>query len=141
MVTAVIAGWWLQRGIHYSESYTGQSPWSDVRDLEALGVMLALKVYEADLVQAFPSASLPPAPNGQPVIAQMPPSSRMHNESGTELFVHVDQAWYGHPAAGFALATKLCRCFTGRNTLPDEEQCTVPLSQNPAQPVVFQNIP
>lgn len=137
---AVIAGWWLQRGVHYSESYTGQSPWSDVRDLEALGVMLALTVYEADLVQAFPSASLPPAPNGQPVIAQFPSSSRLYDASGAELFANVDQAWYGHPAAGFALASKLCRCFTGQHIHSDEEQCTVPLQQHPAQPVVFKAI-
>lgn len=134
---AVIAGWWLRRGVHYAESYTGQTPWSDVRDLEALGVQLGLRVYEADLVQAYPFASMPPSPDGSPVVAQMPPSSRMYAADGNERFVHVDQAWYGHPAAGFALATKLCRCFTGRNILSDEEQCTVPLLQHPNQPVVF----
>ena len=134
---AVIAGWWLKRGIHYEESYTGQTPWSDVRDLEALGVNLKLRVYEADLVQAFPFADMPPAPNGEPVVAVLPTSSKMYDEHGKELFVEADQAWYGHPAAGCALAMMVCRMFTGRDIRPGEEQCTVRLVQHPSQPVVF----
>ena len=134
---AVIAGWWLKRGVHYEESYTGQSPWSDVRDLEALAVNLRLRVYETDLVQAFPFASMPPAPNGEPVIVEMPAGSKMFNAAGLELFAHADQAWYGHPAAGFALACKLCRVFTGRGLKHDEERCTVQMVQHPSQPVVF----
>ena len=134
---AVIAGWWLKRGVHYEESYTGQTPWSDVRDLEAVGVNLKLRVHEADLVQAFPFAGMPPAPNGEPVVAVMPASSKMYTEEGLELFVVADQAWYGHPAAGNALARKVCRMFTGRGIEPGEERCTVQLVQHPSQPVVF----
>jgi hypothetical protein len=134
---AVIAGWWLKRGVHYADSYTGQSPWSDVRDLESLGVSMRLRVYEADLVQAFPFASMPPAPNGEPVIAEMPTSSKIFTKEGAEMFVHADQAWYGHPAAGNALAELLCRVFTGRGVKSGEERCTVRLVQHPAQPVVF----
>ena len=37
---AVLAGHWLKRGIDYTESYTGSSPWSDVLDLESLAVSL-----------------------------------------------------------------------------------------------------
>ena len=39
--------------VHYEEHYTGQTPWSDVRDLESLGVNMRLHVYVTDLVQAF----------------------------------------------------------------------------------------
>ena len=134
---AVIAGWWLKRGVHYAESYTGQTPWSDVRDLESLGVNMRLRVYETDLVQAFPFAEMPPAPNGEPVIAEMPASSKIFTAAGLEMFAHADQAWYGHPAAGHALAVKLCRMFTGRGIPSDEERCTVRMVQHPSQPVVF----
>ena len=134
---AVIAGWWLQKGVHHEESCTGQTPWSDVRDLEAIAVNLRLAVYEADIVMAFPFAKMPDAPNGKPVVAVMPASSKMFSENGDELFVHVDQAWCGHPAAGFALARMLCDRFTGRNAKPGEEPCSINLVRHPAQPVVF----
>ena len=44
--------------VHYEEHYTGQTPWSDVRDLESLGVNMRLHVYVTDLVQA-PGAGIP----------------------------------------------------------------------------------
>ena len=50
---AVLAGFWLKRGIDYVESYSGSSPWSDVLDLESLSVNLRLRNYEADLSQAY----------------------------------------------------------------------------------------
>ena len=108
-----------------------------MRDLESLGVNLKLRVYEADLVQAFPFADVPPAPNGEPVVAVMPASTKMYTKEGLELFVVADQAWCGHTAAGNALARKLCRMFTGRGTEPGEERCAVQLVQHPSQPVVF----
>jgi hypothetical protein len=134
---AVIAGWWLKRGVHYEDSYTGQTPWSDVRDLESLGVNMRLRVYETDLVQAFPFAGMPPAPNGEPVVAEMPTSSKIFTKEGLEMFAHADQAWYGHPAAGNALSALMCRVLTGRGIKPGEERCKVRLVQHPSQPVVF----
>ena len=134
---AVIAGWWLKRGVHYAESYTGQTPWSDVRDLESLACNMRLIVSETDLVQAFPFAGMPSAPNGEPVVAEMPASSKIFTEAGLEMFAHADQAWYGHPAAGNALAALLCRVLTGRDIKPGEERCSVRMEQHPSQPVVF----
>ena len=95
---AVLAGFWLKRGIDYVESCSGSdsSPWSDVLDLESPSVNLRLRNYEADLSQAYMFAPMPPAPNGEPVIAVMSPGARTHDADGRQLNLLVQQCWHGH---------------------------------------------
>ena len=132
----VVAGWWLERGVHYAESYSGMGPWSDIMDLECVAVNFRLQCYEADLSSAYPFAPMPPAPNGDPVIAISTPGVRVFRD-GAPLNLGVDQAWYGHPASGFALARLMHNKFLNRNMAPDDVPCPVPFIQCPYQPVLF----
>ena len=134
---AVLAGFWLKRGIDYVESYSGSSPWSDVLDLESLSVNLRLRNYEADLSQAYMFAPMPPAPNGEPVIAVMSPGARTYDADGRQLNLLVQQCWYGHPVSGFGLARLLHDRLINRNLKPGQQRCTTPFEQCPTQPVVF----
>ena len=133
-----IAGWHLRKGIDYVESYSGMTPWSDVLDLESLAAMLGLEVWEADLTQAYAFAPMPPTPSGDPVIAESCPGVQVREEDGTILNQEADQAWYGHPAAGYALAKYLHGALTGINPDSGVEVCPVPFVQNPFQPCMFQ---
>ena len=132
----VVAGWWLERGVHYTESYSGMGPWSDVMDIECAAVNFRLTCYEADLSSAYPFASMPPAPNGDPVIAISTPGVRVFRD-GKPLNLGVDQAWYGHPASGFALARLMHNKFLNRDMQPGDVPCPVPFVQCPHQPVLF----
>ena len=133
-----IAGWHLRRGTDYTESYSGMTPWSDVLDLESLAALLGLEVWEADLKQAYAFAPMPPTPNGTPVIAMSCPGVQVHDADGTLLHQQADQAWCGHPSAGFALAKHLHGALTGVNPSDGVEVCPVPFVQNPFQPCMFQ---
>ena len=132
-----IAGWHLRRGTDYTESYSGMTPWSDVLDLESLAALLGLEVWEADLKQAYAFAPMPPTPSGAPVIVMSCPGALVHDDDGALLHQQADQAWYGHPAAGFALAKHLHGALTGVNAPPGAEVCPVPFVQNPFQPCMF----
>lgn len=134
---AVLAGYWLKRGIDYVESYTGSSPWSDVLDLESLSVNLRLRNYEADLSQAYMFAPMPPAPNGEPVIAIMSPGVRTYNDAGQRLNLKVQQCWYGHPVSGFGLARLLHDRLLNRHLRSGDIPCPIPFEQCPTQPVIF----
>ena len=133
-----IAGWHLRRGIDYTESYSGMTPWSDVLDLESLAALLGLDVWEADLAQAYAFAAMPDTPSGEPVIAVSCPGAQVHDADGFLLHQQADQAWYGHPSAGYALAKHLHGALTGVNPPPGAEVCPVPFVQNPFQPCMFQ---
>ena len=132
----VVAGWWLERGVHYTESYSGMGPWSDIMDIECAAVNFRLKCYETDLSSAYPFASMPPAPNGDPVIAISTPGVRVFRD-GKQLNLGVDQAWYGHPASGFALARLMHNKFLNRDMKSGDVPCPVPFVQCPHQPVLF----
>ena len=132
-----IAGWHLRRGTDHAESHSGMTPWSDVLDLESLAALLRLDVWEADLKQACAFAPMPPTPNGAPVIAMSCPGVQVHDSDGTLLHQQADQAWYGHPSAGFALAKHLHGALTGINPSDGVEVCPVPFVQNPFQPCMF----
>ena len=132
----VVAGWWLERGVHYAESYSGMGPWSDIMDIECAAVNFRLQCYEADLSSAYPFATMPPAPNGDPVIAISTPGVRVFRD-GRPLNLGVDQAWYGHPASGFALARLMHNKFLNRDMKPGDVPCPVPFVQCPYQPVLF----
>ena len=133
-----IAGWHLRRGTDYTESYSGMTPWSDVLDLESLAALLGLDIWEADLKQAYAFAPMPSTPSGAPVIAMSCPGAQVRDADGVLLHQQADQAWYGHPAAGFALAKHLHSALTGVNALAGVEVCPVPFVQNPFQPCMFQ---
>ena len=133
-----IAGWHLRRGVDYTESYSGMTPWSDVLDLESLSALLGLAVWEADLTQAYAFAAMPPTPSGASVIAVSCPGAQVHDTDGTLLHQQADQAWCGHPSAGYALARHLHGALTGVNPPPGAEVCPVPFVQNPFQPCMFQ---
>ena len=49
----VVAGWWLERGAHHTESHSGMGPWSDIMDMECAAVNIRLKCYETDLFRLF----------------------------------------------------------------------------------------
>ena len=134
---AVLAGYWLKRGIDYVESYSGSSPWSDVLDLESLSVNLRLRNFEADLSQAYMFAAMPPAPNGRPVIAIMSAGARTYDANGQQFNLLVQQCWYGHPVSGFGLARTLHDRFINRKLKPGQQPCPIPLEQCPTQPVIF----
>ena len=133
-----IAGWHLRRGIDYTESYSGMTPWSDVLDLESLAALLGLSIWEADLTQAYAFAAMPSTPSGEPVIAVSCPGAQVHDADGVLLHQQADQAWYGHPSAGYALASHLHGALTGVNPPPGAEVCPVPFVQSPFQPCMFQ---
>ena len=133
-----IAGWHLRRGIDFTESYSGMTPWSDVLDLESLAALLGLDIWESDLTQAHAFAAMPATPSGAPVIAVSCAGVQVHDEDGVLLHQQADQAWYGHPSAGYALAKHLHGALTGVNPPPGAEVCPVPFVQNPFQPCMFQ---
>jgi hypothetical protein len=132
-----LAGWHLRKGIDFTESWSGTTPWSDVLDLESLAAILRLEIWECDLTCAYAFARMPPTPSGDPVIAASSPGIQVFNDAGQLQHQCADQAWYGHPAAGFALAQHLHGALTGHNPPPGTEVCTVPFIQNPYQPCIF----
>ena len=132
-----IAGWHLQRGVDYTESYSGMTPWSDVLALECLATMLGWDVHESDLTQAYAFAAMPATPSGDPVIATSAPGVQVYDTDGTAMNQHADQAWYGHPAAGFALAKHIHGLLTGINPPAGKEVCPIPFAQNPFQPCMY----
>jgi len=132
-----IAGFHLKRGVDFTESYSGMTPWSDVMIMESLAALLGLYIWEADLAQAYAFAPMPPTPNGEPVIVQSSPGAQVYDDDGHLLHQQADQAWYGHPAAGFALAKHLHSHLTGVNAPDGIEVCPIPFKQNPFQPVMY----
>ena len=80
---------------------------------------------------------MPPTPNGEPVIVQSSPGAQVYDDDGHLLHQQADQAWYGHPAAGFALAKHLHSHLTGVNAPDGIEVCPIPFKQNPFQPVMY----
>ena len=48
-----------------------------------------------------------------------------------------DQAWYGHPAAGYALSKHIHGLITGIDPPADKEICPIPFVQNPFQPCMY----
>ena len=132
-----LAGWHLRKGTDFVESWSGTTPWSDVLDLESLAALLRLEVWECDLTCAYAFARMPPTPSGDPVIAVSSPGMQVFDDDGRLQHQCADMAWYGHPAAGFALAQHLHGALTGDRPPDSVEVCTVPFVQNPYQPCMF----
>ena len=132
-----IAGWHLRRGVDFTESYSGMTPWSDVLALESLSALLGLDVHESDLTQAYAFARMPDTPSGEPVIAVSASGVQVHDTDGTLMHQQADQAWYGHPAAGYALSKHIHGLVTGIDPPAGKEVCPIPLVQNPFQPCMY----
>ena len=137
-IRIVMAGFGLVRGTDYTESYVGAPPISNLRGLEAVAIMLGLRVAEMDLKMAYTCATMPAVPNtDEPV--QMTPCAGIKTFdvlTGVLELLDLLQALYGHPAAGAGLAQELHAAFTGQTT----PTCSVPLVQSAAQPCVFKAV-
>jgi len=132
-----IAGWHLRRGVDFTESYSGMTPWSDVLALESLSALIGLDIHESDLTQAYAFARMPDTPSGEPVIAVSAPGVQVYDDDGTLKHQEADQAWYGHPAAGYALSKHIHGLITGIDPPADKEICPIPFVQNPFQPCMY----
>ena len=132
-----IAGWHLRRGVDFTESYSGMTPWSDVLALESLAALLGLDVHEWDLAQAYAFARMPDTPSGEPVIVLSAPGTQVHDADGALENQQADQAWYGHPAAGTALSKHTHGLVTGIDPPAGKEVCPIPFLQNPFQPCMY----
>ena len=76
----VLAAWNLQRGVDYTESYTGTAPASDLKDLTVMAVELGLSTQEMDATKAYINAKMPVLPNGKQVTARLPNGLRLYND-------------------------------------------------------------
>ncbi|PHR10089.1 MAG: hypothetical protein COB29_01225 [Sulfitobacter sp.] len=131
----VIAAFGLEQGRDFVESYVGCAPISDLRDLEVMALHYGLSVYEIDLTQAYCWMPMPPSPDGEPVIMVPAPGARVRSEDGKVLYLQLDQALYGHPASGFALARGVHDRLINRGNFA--EVCPIPFEQSATQPVIF----
>ena len=96
-------------------------------------------MHAALLAVAGPATAIVQQPGGgAPVIAVSCAGVQVHDADGVLLHQQADQAWYGHPSAGYALAKHLHGALTGVNPPPGAEVCPVPFVQNPFQPCMFQ---
>jgi hypothetical protein len=59
---------------------------------------------------------------------------QVYDDDGTLKHQEADQAWYGHPAAGYALSKHIHGLITGIDPPADKEICPIPFVQNPFQP-------
>lgn len=135
-----IAGWGLHQGIDYIESYCGSAPIGDLYTCEALAVACNLFTNEIDLVQAYCNASMPKSPSGNPVIVKPAKGTRIYhmiNGKFTRMNLLVNQALYGHPSSGFALARLLHNRLLNRHVDDTVTHCPINFRQSATQPVIF----
>lgn len=132
-----LAGWGMERDRDYVESYTGTSTIGDLKDLEIAALHYNLSVFEVDLEQAYCHEAMPIPPDGDDVFMEPASGTRLYDTSGVPSPVRLQQAIYGHPASGFALARGIHDSFIQRNQPPDADICPVPLIQSVTQPVIF----
>jgi hypothetical protein len=132
----VIAAFGLEQGYDFVESYTGCAPISDLRDLEVMALHYSLSVFEIDLTQAYCWMPMPEPPSGVPVIMVPAKGTRIRNDEGCVQNQQLDQALYGHPVSGFALARGVHDLLLRRGGSPAKE-CPIPFQQSATQPVIF----
>jgi hypothetical protein len=125
-----IAGWNLQKGVDFEESYVSAATPGDVKLFEALAIELNLKRYETDQENAYVQSDMPISPSKKPVIAAFTEGTRHFDSDGVEYNGHVVRALYGHGVSGWAHIRRL----HGRLASDD---CPLPLVQSQNQPNVF----
>jgi hypothetical protein len=148
-----LAAWNLQRGEHYSESYTGTPPASDLKDIEIIALEMGWFTAEMDAVQAYLNSLMPPQCNGAPVTARFPDGLRMFSDHPTdicftnavdtqilslataELAALVHAAIYGHPSSGYAWSKDLTAAIT--STHADKPPCPLTILQSITQPSIY----
>ena len=88
----------MQKGIHYTETFSATPRENTMKILCALIVELNLHRMSFDISKAYCWADLPP---GELIALKYPETfQQVHPETGEELFIIMRKNLYGHPAAG-----------------------------------------
>ncbi|PHR00525.1 MAG: hypothetical protein COB29_15695 [Sulfitobacter sp.] len=133
----VAAAWGQTQFVDYIESYTGTAPVSDLRDLECIALLLDLDAFESDLKMAYCHVALPPRPDGKPTVLTPAKGTREFTDEGALKRYNLNQAIYGLPTSGYALARELTNRLLNRKLKPGQTRCPFPMKQCVTQPVIF----